>query len=637
MKEKRKGFTLIELLAVIVILAIIALIATPIVLKVIESARKGAFARSAEGVLKASKLYYTTSIINEVTPDTIKFNCNNIKCLSNEKDSNGNSIELDVDGNMGTGNVTITSEGKIELILGNGRYCAEKGKDETKIKVSKKICGEIIINKPQDLTISSKTGKAGEITVVGSVSNDDSEIKMYEFSIDNGLTWKKAENKTYTFTGLEIGKTYEILMRVTNMKDEQEQIKSDSITTSLIDDIEYEISNQNEWSISKTVTITGPKIDENIYKVIYSFDGENYQDYVEPIEFTENGAVKVDIVKKEDGTSILNKVITINVIKVAPTMPIISLEGVPNEIMVGSSYAIPTSVTDEKDIPSGIKEIKCIDGDNKVITDTKTLNIGDYTITCTVITGAGNSASETKTIIVKENRYTTGDALSLGGYNWHVISDDGKNLTLLMDANQLDEYNNMQHCADTNDGTNNCTFNGSYHVYSWDKSQIREYLNGEFLNGFDKSILNKIVEIPICPDSSRNDGEETYGGYLISELELLKKKCNAKQVSDKVRLISPSEYYYMSPYYSDDEIDASKYPKIENITRLSTSSNYASWLYCTSTACGNSSGKWWTTGSVSKKYISHVRYTNYISWNGGIDDDYGSYIFAVRPVITIVK
>ena len=37
----KKGFTLIELLAVIVILAIIALIATPIVLNIVENAQRG--------------------------------------------------------------------------------------------------------------------------------------------------------------------------------------------------------------------------------------------------------------------------------------------------------------------------------------------------------------------------------------------------------------------------------------------------------------------------------------------------------------------------------------------------------------------------------------------------------------------
>ena len=39
---KKKGFTLVELLAVIVILAIIALISTPIILGVIEKTRIGA-------------------------------------------------------------------------------------------------------------------------------------------------------------------------------------------------------------------------------------------------------------------------------------------------------------------------------------------------------------------------------------------------------------------------------------------------------------------------------------------------------------------------------------------------------------------------------------------------------------------
>ena len=49
----KKGFTLIELLAVIVILAIIALIATPMILGVIDSAKKGAAENSTYGYIDA--------------------------------------------------------------------------------------------------------------------------------------------------------------------------------------------------------------------------------------------------------------------------------------------------------------------------------------------------------------------------------------------------------------------------------------------------------------------------------------------------------------------------------------------------------------------------------------------------------
>ncbi|MBE6159707.1 MAG: prepilin-type N-terminal cleavage/methylation domain-containing protein [Lactobacillales bacterium] len=51
--KNKKGFTLIELLAVIVILAIIALIATPIILNMINDARKSAAADSAYGYIEA--------------------------------------------------------------------------------------------------------------------------------------------------------------------------------------------------------------------------------------------------------------------------------------------------------------------------------------------------------------------------------------------------------------------------------------------------------------------------------------------------------------------------------------------------------------------------------------------------------
>ena len=53
--KKKKGFTLIELLAVIVILAIIALIATPIILNIVEKARKSAFENTAYGIIKSGE------------------------------------------------------------------------------------------------------------------------------------------------------------------------------------------------------------------------------------------------------------------------------------------------------------------------------------------------------------------------------------------------------------------------------------------------------------------------------------------------------------------------------------------------------------------------------------------------------
>ena len=49
---KKRGFTLIELLAVIVVLAIIALIATPIVMNTIKKSKKGAAERSADSYVK---------------------------------------------------------------------------------------------------------------------------------------------------------------------------------------------------------------------------------------------------------------------------------------------------------------------------------------------------------------------------------------------------------------------------------------------------------------------------------------------------------------------------------------------------------------------------------------------------------
>ena len=223
---------------------------------------------------------------------------------------------------------------------------------------------------------------------------------------------------------------------------------------------------------------------------------------------------------------------------------------------------------------------------------------------------------------ITNTTYKTGDAITLGGYNWHVIGDTGTNLTLLMDADMGGSHNSS----------------GS--AYSWDTSTIRTNLNGTFLTDLESKITNEIVSTPICADPSRI-GRETFGGYLMSEIAALTPtfdiygnlitRCT-QVVTDKVRLITISEYWHMSPYYTSVE---SNYPNVENITRISRNSDYASWLYCNSSTCGSSNGWWWTMGSSNNN--SSSRYAYYVHNYGVLYTSTASSNMGVRPVITIVK
>ncbi|MBE6149184.1 MAG: prepilin-type N-terminal cleavage/methylation domain-containing protein [Firmicutes bacterium] len=73
---RKKGFTLIELLAVIIILAVIALIATPVVLNVIESATNESRKNSVRGYADSVKLSYAEQIL-ENTDVSLKELANN--------------------------------------------------------------------------------------------------------------------------------------------------------------------------------------------------------------------------------------------------------------------------------------------------------------------------------------------------------------------------------------------------------------------------------------------------------------------------------------------------------------------------------------------------------------------------------
>ena len=215
--KKKKGFTLIELLAVIVILAIIALIATPVILNIIEKSRKSAFTRSLESVVRAGKIYYMESLMDD-TIGEINFRCTKDGCISTDKtDSNGNPIELDIEGSVGTGDITIDNKGNVSFELEYAGYCGTKEIDENKINVEKGNCVEFDPENdttPPIINSVNYTKTQDSIKIVVDAIDRESRIKYYEYSIDNGENYTEQQtNNVYEFKDLTPG-TYYIKVRV---------------------------------------------------------------------------------------------------------------------------------------------------------------------------------------------------------------------------------------------------------------------------------------------------------------------------------------------------------------------------------------------------------------------------------------
>ncbi len=328
--------------------------------------------------------------------------------------------------------------------------------------------------------------------------------------------------------------------------------------------------------------------------------------------------------------------------KIAPTLILGEVVVTENSITV--PYTVDdteATITCEYGTDENYGSVGTIENETCVINGLTAETEYFYKITAT--DKSNNSGSIFETATTKSDKFVTGDAVALGGYNWHIIGEyqDSQNrtvVTLLMDHGQIlttDVYGNtitltMNHCTDDTTNSTDCAYNGSYYVYSWNKSKIRKYLNETFLANLESKVENEIVETQICADPSRTN-KATYGGYLMSELEELGLTTSCSNyVSDKVRLISYSEYWNMSPYYSEKD---SSYPtpNVQNITRLSSTSDYAEWLY------SSSIGSWWTMDAVPVYSETNIRSANYVSASGGSFMDYGESFYGIRPVITIVK
>ena len=144
--NKKGGFTLIELLAVIVILAIIALIATPIVLNIISDAKKESDLRSAEFYIKGLELSIAQATLKgkNVIDGNHKILSDGSLCMGDLVNGScpiDKILEVEVKGKVPSGTVTIE----------NGQIVDKLSTDESK-KTELVINEQTIVMQDGELT-----------------------------------------------------------------------------------------------------------------------------------------------------------------------------------------------------------------------------------------------------------------------------------------------------------------------------------------------------------------------------------------------------------------------------------------------------------------------------------------------------
>ena len=169
MKEK-KGFTLVELLAVIVILALIALIATPIILNVINDAKKQAAKDSAYGYMDAVEKYIVSS---ELEDKSIQDRTYSVEEL--------NSMGVSVKGSTpDNGTIKIENSSVKSYDIGIDGYVVRNGKVE-KVSTTKSFKnGTAVYYNP----VSGEKCKSSE--AVSTTGKNSGCMKWYVFNDKEG-------------------------------------------------------------------------------------------------------------------------------------------------------------------------------------------------------------------------------------------------------------------------------------------------------------------------------------------------------------------------------------------------------------------------------------------------------------------
>ena len=257
--KKNKGFTLIELLAVIIILAVIALIATPIVLNVVENARESARKSSINGYGDAIKLaIYEEQFKNGGTIPTV-----NKEWADSRVDMDGEEVVCEEVHYSNTFGVVLH---KCSVGENKKQYCSVQGKvydncEEEQYKSIYDSIGNIVLE-GKDLAEELKK-QYNESNTVGLLKEEEGYYyKGSKEEVVNNFVWFGG----HLWRVISIDKDNNLTMIT------QQPITAISPASEVWDSKEkYEASYVNDWLnnvfLTSLETNDRNKIQENIFNV----------------------------------------------------------------------------------------------------------------------------------------------------------------------------------------------------------------------------------------------------------------------------------------------------------------------------------------------------------------------------------
>ncbi len=267
MKNIKRGFTLIELLAVIVILSVIALIATPTIFGVIQKARADVFLRSADNIVSAAEMKYAELNSTETTVSSF--------VVTFEDGVQTSEIKLNIKGKLpDSGKVEVNNEGVVYLGIWNNDLQIAVVKDYTDVEptIVESILDETtfladIMGIHSDTVIYSQVvdSNPGVICGSGATENYAGNTTCNINSIEDLVAFSNLA-KTENFNGKTIYLNYNL-----NYQDDKSYINSSTIAFG-------DINGNTIIESLKTELTTGLgflPINNNTYIFSGTFNGNN--------------------------------------------------------------------------------------------------------------------------------------------------------------------------------------------------------------------------------------------------------------------------------------------------------------------------------------------------------------------------